>query len=345
MNPGHRERWESEIRTMQGTLKKPAELLRRAASPEDFVDSAVLGGVSVAGVVAGNIAESQIPANVTEAFHAQYPHFGSSFVEAVQHLSDDPERLMGLVNGVKGKLFELDYLEWLNQGHLPAGMVADLAHSANNPGWDIVIHDAEGHIDHLLQLKATNSISYVHEAIAAHPDVDVVVTHELYQRLADDHSALAHLLDGHEALAQVNGHIADAVGHVEAAGAAEHLPIVGPALVVCLASLLSYQEYRTGRVSVAEALRNVGERGVLAILATGAGWFVHLAAHSNLAALPATVSVRLLGGQFLHNRKRRELLGGLLQTIECSRIRLQRQLIRPLLPPSTQLVSCGSAEA
>ena len=89
---------------------------------------------------------------------------------------------MGLVNGVKGKLFELDYAGWLNHGHLPAGWTADLAHHANNPGWDIVIHDAHGQVDALLQLKATESLNYVREAIAAHPDIDVVVPHEIYEK-------------------------------------------------------------------------------------------------------------------------------------------------------------------
>jgi hypothetical protein len=151
-----------EIRKHQGPLNKPVDLLRRVVSSEDFLDCAVIGGMSVKDILTGKVAEWQIPSNVIEAFHAQYPQHGASFVQAVNHLANDPDKLMGLVNGVKGKLFELDYSEWLNHGHLPEGWTAELAHHANNPGWDVVIHDAHGHVDQLLQLKALISTSLCH---------------------------------------------------------------------------------------------------------------------------------------------------------------------------------------
>ena len=331
MTPEHRERWEVEIRKQRGPFKKPGDLLRRAASSDDFIDSAIIGGVSVADILSGKIAEWQIPSSVIDAFHAQYPQYGTSFVQAVNHLASDPGRLMGLVNGVKGKLFELDYADWLNHGHLPNGLTAELAHHANNPAWDIVIHDAHGQIDHLLQLKATDSLNYVREAITAHPDIDVVVPHELYEKLADNHDALAHILDGHEELNHLNGHVSDAVGHAEAAGAAEHFPIIGPILVVGLATALNYRTYRQGRITPAEALRNVGERGVLAILAAGAAWGAMLAANEPFVGLPASVVVRLFVGQLFHNRRRRELLSLYTETIQESRKQLEAQLHRPLL--------------
>jgi len=104
MTPENRGRLLLELHNHKGPLKKPADLLRRAASSEDVADTAVIGGVALADVVAGKIAEAQIPPNVIEAFHAQYPQYGTSFIEAVQRLSKDPEKLSGLVNGVKGKV-------------------------------------------------------------------------------------------------------------------------------------------------------------------------------------------------------------------------------------------------
>ncbi|MFY9976850.1 MAG: hypothetical protein WA252_13575 [Candidatus Sulfotelmatobacter sp.] len=331
MTPEHRERWGLEIRKQKRPLNKPADLLRRAASSEDFVDSAVIGGVSVADILAGKIAERQIPPDVIKAFHAQYPQHGASFVHAVVALRGDPDKLMGLVSGVKGKLFELDYADWLNHGHLPDGLTAELAHHANNPGWDIVIHDAHGHVDNLLQLKATESLDYVRAAIAAHPDIDVVVPHGLYEKLADHHEALGHILDGHETLEGINGHITGAVHHAEAAGAAAHFPIVGPAIVIGLAVGLNGRAYRQGKVSMEQALRSVGQRGILAVLASGAGWAVTLFAHEPFIGLPTSVMVRLLGGQYFHNQRRRELLTENLKAIRDSRGHLELQLQRSLL--------------
>lgn len=336
MKPENRERWELEIRKQNGPLKKPGDLLRRIVSSEDFVDSAVIGGVAIADILAGKIAEWQIPSNVVEAFHGQFPQYGASFVQAVNHLAGDPDRLMGLVNGVKGKLFELDYAEWLNHGHLPPGFSAELAHHANNPGWDLAIRDAHGHIDNLLQLKATESLDYVREAITARPNIDVVVPHELYEKLADNHNVLSHILDGHETLHHINGHLADAVGHAEAAGVAEHFPFVGPVLVIGAAAALNYRNYRQGRTTLADVLRNVSERGALAFFASGVGYAAVLIAHEPFVGLPTSIVARLFGGQFLHNRRRRELLTKYVETVQSSRTHLERQLQRPLFESPTE---------
>jgi hypothetical protein len=316
-------------------LKKPADLLRRAASSEDFLDSAIIGGVSIADILAGRIAERQIPSNVIDAFHAQFPNYGSSFTEAVNHLAGDPNRLMGLINGVKGKLFEIDYADWLNHGHLPDGWTAELAHSANNPGWDIAIHDAHGHVDKLLQLKATESLDYVRDAITSHPDIDVVLPHELYDRLADNPELLSHAIDGHETLQTLNGYVADSAGHAEAVGAATDFPIVGPAIVIGLTIGLNCLEYRRGRVTLEQALRSVGERGALAVIASASGWAAAALASEPFIGLSTSVAVRLIGGQFLHNRRRRELLQECVETVKDSRQHLEILLPRPLLESGT----------
>jgi hypothetical protein len=243
--------------------------------------------------------------------------------------------MMGLVNGIKGKLFELDYAEWLNHGHLPPGFTAELAHHANNPDWDIAIRDAHGHIDKLLQLKATESLSYVREAITAHPNIDVVVPHELYEKLSDQNDALSHILDGHETLHDINGHVADAAGHAEAAGATEHFAFLGPVFVIGMAAALNYRSYRQGRITPADALRNVSERGALAIFVSVAGHIAILIAHEPFVGLPTSILARLFGGQFIHNRDRRKQLTKFVETVQSSRTHLERLLQRPLLEAPT----------
>jgi hypothetical protein len=259
----------------------------------------------------------------------------------VNHLAGDPDRLKGLVNGVKGKLFELDYAEWLNHGHLPDGLSAELAHHANNPGWDIAIHDAHGHIDSLLQLKATESLGYVREALATHANIDVVVPHELYEKLIDHPDMVHHVLDGHESIGHINGHVADAVGHAEVAGATAHFPFLGPVFVIAIAAFLNYKRYRQGQMTPAEALRNIGERGGLATLASAATWLTFLATHEPIIGLPTSLAVRLVGGQVLHNWRRRKLLDGLIIRIAESRGELEIQVRRPLLEAETPVVWYG----
>jgi hypothetical protein len=329
MRAEYRERWKQVMNDYAGALKKPKDLLSRPIGSEDFIDAAVIGGVSLSNILAGKIAEWQIPSNVLEAFHAQYPQYGASFVEAVNRFYGHPEQLMGLINGVKGKLFEIDYADWLNHGHLPSGFTAELAHGANNPGWDISIHDSHGHIAEFLQLKATESLSYVRTAIEAHPEIDVVVPHELYSKVVDA-DLLTHLSDGHESLHHLNGHVSDAIGHAESAGAAEHFPVIGPAIVISMVAAANWKQYRSGKLSREEAFRNIEERGLLAILATSASWALTALTHEPFVGLPVSVTVRLLGGQFLHNRRRRELLEERIAVVLESRQRLEIQVQRPL---------------
>ena len=81
-----------------------------------------------------------------------------NFKTAVENLDD--YQLDGFINGIKGKLFEIKYTDYLNDGNLSDGYQAAMAQaamaqSATQPGWDIAIRDSNGNIDDVLQLKAT----------------------------------------------------------------------------------------------------------------------------------------------------------------------------------------------
>jgi hypothetical protein len=331
MRPEYRDRWEQEIHDRRDALKKPQDLLRRALSSEDFVDSAVIGGVAVADILAGKVAEWQIPSDVLQAFHGQYPQYGASFVEAVNRLAGHPDQLAGLIAGIKGKLFEIDYAGWLNHGHLPAGWTAELAHSANNPAWDIAIHDAHGHIHEVVQLKATESLAYVKEAIAAHPNIDVVVPHEFYDRLADHPELFGQIVDGHQTLGDLTDHVTNASTQAEVAGHHLQFPVIGPMIAIGFAAGQSWKRYRSNSITLGEAFQNVGERGMLAVVASGSGWAVNALAHGTMVGIPVSMAVRLAGGQLLHNRRRRGLLSVYVETIASSTAILEKQLARPLL--------------
>jgi len=333
VRPEYSKRWELEIHRHGGRdqLKRPCDLLQRAISSEDFVDAAVIGGVEVAHILAGRVSESQIPRDVLDAFHAQFPQHGLSFVDAVNRLSGDPDRLMGLINGVKGKLFEIDYAAWLNHDHLPSGLTAELAHHANNPAWDISIHDAHGHISGLIQAKATETLAYVREAIAAHPNIDVVVPHELYERMGDHPELLSHLLDGNESLGHLNEQVTGAADHADAAGIHFHFPLIA----IAFAAGQNFHRYRKRAISMEQALNNFGERGALAVIATGAGWVVTAVTHATLIGIPVSMGTRMLGGQLLHNRDRRNLMDSYIETVSSSWTCLElEQLPRPLLEAS-----------
>jgi hypothetical protein len=326
MREEYRRRWDDEIHRLQGKLAKPQEVLRRSLGDEDFIDSAIIGGTAVTEIIAGKISESQIPQDVRAAFHAQYPQNGH-FVDAVQHLSGHPEQLRGLISGVKGKLFELNYTSWLNSGHLPTGQFAELAKHANNPVWDIVIKDSQGHVNGLLQSKATEIQQYVRQAIEAHPNVDVVVPHELYQRMADHPEILSHLIDGQQPLKDLTEHVSNAAEHADAADIHFHLPLIAIGFIVAQ----NCMRYRKSTITLGEAVRNVGERGALAVIAVGAGWAAALLAHEPMVGAPVSFITRFFGRQAMHNYRRREHLAGSLEITTASIRMLRLQVLRPVL--------------
>ena len=318
-----RARWQQEVENLKGKLKCPRDLLMREMSPEDFLDTAVVGGVSVGEIVAGKISELQIPENVKEAFHLQYPNVPYTFVEEVGRLSRSSEQIQGLINGVKGKLFEIDYAKWLNEGHLPTGYTAALAQNANNPAWDIVVRDSHGHIDELLQMKATASLPYVQAAIAAHPNIDVVVPHDLYDQLSHHPELFEHVIDSHQHLTSMASQVSEGIGHAEAAGIHFHFPVIG----MLFAASQNFARYRRGNIGLQDALQNFGERAILFIISSGVNFGVSLAA-TPFVGVPFAMSTRMVVGQFFHNRNRRKVLDMRIQIVRSSRRCLELQATR-----------------
>ena len=136
-------------------------------------------GIS-ASVIHGYYHIDYIPEEVEEAYKAAYPI--KSQTDNLRDIIEDADdtELAGLISGTKGKLFEMRYVDFLNDGHLPDGYEAVLAESATNPGWDIAILDNNGITVNELQMKATDSVDYIKTALERYPDIDIVTTEEVY---------------------------------------------------------------------------------------------------------------------------------------------------------------------
>ncbi len=144
-----------------------------------FLDSLGLAMGSILSRLMGR----HVPSDVQQAYEMAYPQKAAAmdFKEAVNDLDED--QLDGFISGVKGKLFEIKYTDYLNDGRLPAGYHAEMAQSATEPGWDIAIRDADGNVDEVLQLKATESAEYIGHALERYPYIDIVSTEEVYSEV------------------------------------------------------------------------------------------------------------------------------------------------------------------
>ena len=157
--------------------KKISPVMEQQQTRREIVlDSLGLGARGFLGQLFG----WQAPEELQRAYSLACPDLAAqmSLQHAVQSMND--VQLNGFSNLLKGKLFELRYAEYLNEGHLPEGFHAELAGSANQAGWDIAIINEQGQIDELLQLKATESADYISHALERYPYIEMVTTEEVY---------------------------------------------------------------------------------------------------------------------------------------------------------------------
>jgi hypothetical protein len=115
-----------------------------------------------------------------KALHDTNPNFDPGNVGSYS----DQEWLV-IVNSAKGKYFEYLVVDELNAGGtvgdltLPDGYSAHLATSMTQPGWDMRIVDGHGDTADLLQLKATESVGYIHDTLERYPDISILTTDEV----------------------------------------------------------------------------------------------------------------------------------------------------------------------
>lgn len=158
-----------------------------AGSLSDFL---FLGGESLS-----NFLQREEEPFVQNAFAAACPDLaaGVTFAEAVQACRGG--ELVRLLTGVKGKIFESEYVCWLNEGILPEGYQAQLVQLSKQGEREIAVQGPDSHVAELFRLKAIDSVERVQKAMEQYPDIDVLYTFETYSQLimngaADEMGAL-----------------------------------------------------------------------------------------------------------------------------------------------------------
>lgn len=107
-----------------------------------------------------------------------------SYVEQFNEVQID-----GMVNNIKGIYHEL-YYEFLedNDGDV---INAELFEETNHADSDIILVNVETGEREFVQLKATNDIYYVRDAIEKNPDIRVLTTEEVADKLGIDSTGLS----------------------------------------------------------------------------------------------------------------------------------------------------------
>lgn len=233
-----------------------------AERKQDIVDSIAVG-LALESLLDGNeIDVDSLPPDVAEAFHLAFPHVSLESLNELSH-----EEILGFVNAWKGKLFEVEVQDQLNAGiqvgnwQLEAGQHAALAESATQPGWDISIMNDDGTVADIIQLKATDSVSYVDHALDRYPDINIIATNDLAAHADNLDSVSVADTSVHD----VTNDVTDAISHDSVSDAFLH---TAPATLIAATEIYHVMK---GNKTVDEALESGGERLGISVIAGAIG--------------------------------------------------------------------------
>ena len=302
--------YQRQIRRIYGRLYSTDP---RVCRRDVLLDSLVIGGNTLA-TYSGFLVS--VPPEVARAYELAYPDLAAqrTFIEEVRVL--DGSQLPGLVSGVKGKLFEIEYVDYLNDGHLPAGYHAALARSATQPGWDIEILGPDGKMREVIQTKAAESVDYVKDALERYPHIDVVTTDEVHGQL---------VMQGYGDQLISSGISEDSLqSAVQAATDDAALQFSWTPSIVSLA-LIAFSAYSKEGLDAYTKSKNFGERSAKSYIAYLAGGAVAIATGTWWLGMIGGLGSRLLLGRGHTKRERLKSLGNLVEGNERVLERLRRQ--------------------
>jgi len=114
--------------------------------------------------------------------HSSEEFNNSNIEEISEKLSNyDSNQIEGLVSNVKGITHEMEFVKLENEDG--DSVYATIYQDTNHPGFDVELFNQETGEYWDVQLKATDSSSYVNEWITEHPDGEILVTDELANKM------------------------------------------------------------------------------------------------------------------------------------------------------------------
>jgi hypothetical protein len=236
----------------------------------------------------------ELPPQIREAYDLAYPTLSLSDLPC-----RTPDQIQGVVNGWKGKYFEILVRDQLNAGHrigdikLPIGATARLAESSNQPAWDLEIINEDGSLNQELQLKATKSLGYVMNALERYPEISILTTDEVLDAdISNDANWKEHVQASGFSNEDLIDKINSAVDGLEGiSGPMADVIEAVPGLSFVIISLDEGRKVLMRRKSLAAAIESAKERlvatGVAVAIGAGLAW-----ADAGALSIPAVISVK-----------------------------------------------------
>ena len=294
------------------TPASPGELLemaleRRRRQESDVLELAALASeLSVDSIVDLGL-EPDLHPHILRAFQLQYPNV---HMESLQGRSVDA--LQGFVNGVKGKYFEVLVEERLNSGEalgelkLLPGQIASIAGSPTQAGWDLQISDRDGELLERIQLKATEDMGYIKDALERYPDIRIAAPAEI-DGMADE---ILQTDITHESVRSMTQGQVEELGESALANfldqsaelALDMVPILPAIMITVTEGRAVISGSATLQMSLKRGAKRLGRATAYNALGMG------LSALIGPAAMPTVMGVRITEQRFGHQMAMGELL-------------------------------------
>ena len=235
------------------------------------------------------IDENAITSQMQEAFDLAFPN-----LEIAQLEKYDAVVLTGIISSWKGKLFEVELRDRLNSGEyigeiqLGAGQRAELALDPSLPGWDLQILNTDGTVDQVLQAKATESVSYVKEALEKYPDIEIVTSEEV--EVATGWAE--EIIDSERSDEELEKEIMAPMKDLLDSGLEEFAELISPWLPVVVIAVTEGKKVMVGKQTLQVALNNSLDRAIKSGAPAGVGGLLAMLG-AGILSLPGSLLIQI----------------------------------------------------
>lgn len=258
------------------------------AKRESALMDSITGALALNAIfLSDRIDYESITPQMEEAFSLSFPKLEISDLSNMTS-----EQLNGIVSNWKGKLFEIDIRDKLNNGEivgdvfLEKGQYAVIADKVNQPGWDLQILNSDGTIANEIQLKATESLSYINQAFTKYPDIEIISTSEV--AVLNDR-----LINSGISNSEFQSSITEPIQNLFDTTTENLIESILPGLPFLIIVGTEGRKYFIGKQDFNESFSKSINRGLKTGVSIGVGSLLIYLTDSGLFSIPATVLTRM----------------------------------------------------
>jgi len=241
---------------------------------------------------------SAITPQMEEAFKLAFSDVALRTTLAERYAELEEESVSGFLSALKGKHFEVIVRDRFNAGVGTGDLVpglgqrAELAPDPIQPGWDLRILNPDGSTNELLQLKATDSLKPIRDALEKYPEFHVLSTDEGAQQAVDALLSRENVLHSGISDTQLEADVAAPAEDLLDSPLENLTEAVIPGLPFVIITLTEGTRVLMGRQAFHQAMNRSLERATKTGAAIGVGAVAALAG-AEFLSLPATFFTRI----------------------------------------------------